>query len=84
MESGTLIAILAFAGVVVTALGGLVGVLFKRIAEVESRVEAAEARAKAAENRTDRLWMWARKLLNLYYTHRMPGAPDPDPLPDDD
>lgn len=57
-------------GVVVTALCALVGHLYVRVGRLE-RI-----------NR--RLWAWARKHLDLYYRHRQPGAPDPDPLPDDE
>ena len=81
MEVGV---VLTFAGVVVVALGALVGVLFKRISDVEQRVLVAEDRARLAERHTDRLWSWARALLDMYYRYRRDDSPDPPPLPDAD
>ncbi len=40
-------------------------------------------RVTALETREQRLWAWARRHLDLYYRFRVAGAPDPEPLPDD-
>lgn len=61
----------------VTAGGVALGHVYKRLTDVEQEVKAAKA-----QNR--KLWLWARKHVDLYYRHRGPDAPDPDPLPDDD
>lgn len=62
---------------VVSAGGVALGHLYKRLFDVEAEVKSAKA-----QNR--KLWMWARKHIDLYYRFRTDGAPDPDPLPDDD
>lgn len=66
--------VLVLAGVVITALLTVLSVvvaqLYKRVADLEDY------------NR--RLWGHTRYLLDLYYRHRQPGAPDPAPLPDDE
>ena len=58
----------------ITAGGGALGHVYKRLDEVED--ELGRVRKQNRE-----LWTWARKLLDLYYRHRSPGAPDPDPMP---
>ena len=72
---------LAVVGVIITAGLGLVGVLlgqlYARLAKLEARVGAATAYNRA-------LWLWARKHIDLYYTHRRTGSPDPDPIPVED
>ncbi|MBK7823378.1 MAG: hypothetical protein IPJ61_20545 [Tessaracoccus sp.] len=47
--------------------------------------ELKDVRERVAEleTREQRLWAWARRHLDLYYRYRQPGAPDPEPLPDD-
>ena len=62
---------------VVTAGGVALGHVYKRLSDVEAEVKSAKA-----QNR--KLWLWARKHVDLYYRHRTAGAPDPDPLPDDE
>jgi hypothetical protein len=62
---------------IVGVFGTLIGVLFNRVSHLENRVENAEDYAK-------KLWIWARALLDLYYRHRGPNAPEPNPLPERD
>lgn len=76
-------AVLTFAGVVVAALGALVGVLFKRLSDLEARVRLAESKVKASESYTRRLWLWAKFVIDLYYRHRVDGAPEPPPIPEE-
>lgn len=67
---GSSAAVLALAGV-------MFGLLFARIAKLEARLGRGER-----YNR--RMWEWARKHVDLYYTHRRPGSPDPEPIPSED
>ena len=70
----------ATAAVIVGALGfvgTLSTVVLHRLSELEKRVNRAEG-----YNR--RLWAYTRRLQDLYYLHRRPGSPDPDPLPEED
>lgn len=62
---------------VITAGGVALGHVYKRLSDVEAEVKSVKA-----QNR--KLWLWARKHVDLYYRHRLEGAPDPDPLPDDE
>ncbi len=71
------VVITALGAIVVAAIaagGGALGHVYRRLDEVED--ELGRVRKQNRE-----LWMWARKLLDLYYSHRGPGAPDPDPMP---
>ena len=71
------VVITALGAIVVAAIAAGVGALghvYKRLDEVED-----ELRLVRKQNRE--LWAWARKLLDLYYRHRGPDAPDPDPMP---
>lgn len=77
-------AVLTFAGVVVASLGALIGYLFKRLSDLESRVQQAEAKVKASEAYTRQLWLWAKYVIDLYYRHRVDGAPEPPPIPEED
>lgn len=65
---------LILAGVVITALLTVLSVV---VAQLYTRVSNLEDYQR-------RLWAYARYLLDLYYRHRQPGAPDPVPLPEDD
>jgi hypothetical protein len=67
----------ALLGALLTLLGVLIGQLWGRLTALEARMESA-----TAYNR--RLWEWARAHLDLYYRHRMVGAPDPRPIPVED
>lgn len=66
MTEQTLIALLGVIGLVgaatVTAVGVILGLLWKRIATLE------------ASERD--LWWWARVIADLYYRHRRDNAPD--------
>ena len=74
-------AIIAAMGAIVVAAiaagGGALGHVYRRLDEVEAELEGVRA-----HNR--RLWVWARKHLDLYYRHRSDGAPDPDPIPEEE
>ena len=48
-----------------------------------TRLREIEKRLSEVENDNRTLWSYCRRLLDLYYRHRQPGAPDPDPLPDE-
>ena len=61
----------------ITFFGILAGWMLKRLNSLETRV-------RKSEQYNRRMWMWARRHVDLYYRHRVPGAPDPDPLPHDD
>lgn len=63
-------------GAVVTFFGVLYGHLSARLSTLED--DLASSRSYNRE-----MWMYCRRLLDLYYRHRQPGAPDPDPLPDE-
>ncbi|MBL5972426.1 MAG: hypothetical protein D3X82_01250 [Candidatus Leucobacter sulfamidivorax] len=66
MTESTLVALFAALGVVgaaaVTAVGVILGLLWRRIAHLE-----ADGRA---------VWWWARIIADMYYRHRRDGAPD--------
>jgi len=51
--------------------------MFKRLHSLEGRVRESERYNRG-------LWLWARRLMDMYYRHRVPDSPDPDPLPVDD
>lgn len=76
MTEPTLIAFLAALGVVgasaVTAVGVVLGLLWRRIAKLETRERAT--------------WWWARAIADLYYRYRRDGAPDlpPPPTPEEE
>jgi len=74
-------AALSVISAVIVALMALMGVL---MGQLWSRLSALEARVGKATEYNHRLWEWARKMLDLYYRHRRPGSPDPDPIPIDD
>ncbi len=47
------------------------------------RLRKVEDRLAAVETDYRDLWYYTRRLLDLYYRHRQPNAPDPEPLPDE-
>lgn len=71
MTETAIIALLGALGVIgaaaVTAVGVVLGLLWKRIAKLE-----------ASERET---WWWARVIADLYYRYRREGAPDLPPPP---
>lgn len=71
MNDTALVALVAALGVVgaaaITAVGVVLGLLYKRIAKLE-----------AAERAT---WWWARICADLYYRFRREGSPDLPPPP---
>ncbi|WP_372595683.1 hypothetical protein [Actinotalea sp.] len=73
-------AILGLVGVLTVGVLSLVGVL---IGQLWSRMASLEKRVSASAEYNRRLWLWARKHIDLYYRHRAVGAPDPDPIPED-
>lgn len=52
-----------------------------RLEELGDRVEKLEGDLRIEREYNRRLWDYCRRLLDLYYRHRTPGSPDPDPLP---
>lgn len=66
-----------FIAVAVAALG-LLGVISGHIL---TRVHRLEAAVDEAHQVNRNLWHYTRRLLDLYYRHRVAGAPDPPPLP---
>lgn len=58
-------------------LGVVSGHILTRVRALESDLAAARAYNRA-------LWAYCRRLLDLYYQHRSPGSPDPEPVPDGD
>ena len=69
--------IAAMGAIVVAAIAAGVGAL----GHVYRRLDEVEAELVRVHKQNRELWAWARKLLDLYYRHRGPGAPDPDPMP---
>ncbi|WP_449279619.1 hypothetical protein [Leucobacter sp. GX0328] len=67
----TLAAVLALLGVLgaaaITAVGVILGLMWRRITHLE-----ADGRA---------VWWWARAIADLYYRHRRADAPDLPPPP---
>lgn len=72
---------LAAAAVVLTALLGLMGVL---LGQLYARIARLEGVVTSTRDYNHRLWQWARAHLDLYYRHRVPGSPDPAPIPTED
>lgn len=65
-----------------TAAGlALLGVLSGHIL---TRVHRLEDELDQARRYNRELWAYCRRLIDLYYRHRVPGAPDPDPLPEEE
>lgn len=71
MTEQSLIALVAALGVVgaaaVTAVGVVLGLLYRRIAKLEER-----------DRKT---WWWARLVVDMYYKYRRTDAPDLPPPP---
>lgn len=58
----------------ITVGGVLLGHLYKRLNDVE--IELRDARVYNL-----RMWSWARRHIELYYSYRREGSPDPEPIP---
>lgn len=58
----------------ITFGGVFLGHLYKRMNDVE--IELRDARAYNL-----RLWSWARRHIELYYSYRCEGAPNPEDIP---
>ena len=67
----------ALGAIVVAAIAAGVGAL----GHVYNRLDEVEDELRLVRKQNRELWAWARKLLDLYYRHRGPDAPDPDPMP---
>lgn len=71
MSEPALLAIIAAIGAIgaaaVGAFGVVLGLLWRRIAKLETRERA--------------IWWWARAIADMYYRHRKPDAPDLPPPP---
>lgn len=72
---------IALAGVILTALLSVFGVM---IGQLYARVARLEGEVKDERDYTWQLWQWARAHIDLYYRHRKTGAPDPHPIPERD
>lgn len=72
--------IAAMGAIVVAAIAAGVGAL----GHVYRRLDEVEAELARVHKQNRELWTWARKLLDLYYRHRGPDAPDPEPMPHED
>lgn len=70
----TVVALITALGVVgaaaVTAVGVVLGMLYRRIAKLETRER--------------RIWWWARICADMYYRYRRDGTPDLPPIPGDE
>lgn len=74
----TLLTVAGSVIVAVIAAGGVaIGHLWGRVHQLEDEVRRAREQNRG-------LWAYCRRLLDLYYRHRTPGSPDPEPLPDVD
>ena len=69
-------ALVAVAGALLALLGVLSG-------HILHRVNGLEDDLRDAQDFNRRLWHYTRRLLDLYYRHRAPGSPDPEPLPEE-
>lgn len=67
-----------------TVLAAVVGAFGVLITQLYVRVHRLEVQVLRARAYNRRLWLWARRHVDLYYRHRVEGAPDPDPIPDED
>lgn len=73
-------ALTATIGVLLAALGASFGYT---ITQLSKRVDSLESEVTRAETYNRKLWNWARKHYDLYYTWRREGSPLPDDLPED-
>lgn len=73
-------AVITGGAVIVGAVVAFFGVLYGHLAH---RLENIEDDLHHAQVYNREMWAYCRRLLDLYYRHRAPGAPDPDPLPDE-
>lgn len=60
---------------IVAASGAWVTTRFGRVAKLERRIDALERRERM-------LWMHTRHVMDMYYRHREPGAPDLPEMPE--
>ena len=67
---------------IITVLVSLVGALFLLVANLFVRMGKIEGDLRSQRDYSNRLWAYCRYLLDLYYQHRKPGAPEPGPLPE--
>lgn len=58
---------------------GLLGVL---VSKIFIRLRHVEDALRAEQDYSQLLWNYCRRLLDLYYRHRKPDAPDPEGLPE--
>lgn len=76
--------LLALLVAAIPVLGGLAGHTIRRINAVEAQVVDARGEVTRARAYNRKLWLYTRELLDLYYRHRTPDAPNPPPLPEED
>lgn len=76
----TIPAVIAGGAAIVTAITALFGVMYGHLS---GRLTALEDDLGQARSYNREMWMYCRRLLDLYYRHRGPEGPDPDPLPDE-
>ncbi len=79
-----LTAIVAIVVAAVPVLGVVAGHTVRRLNDVEAQVVAARDETSRARAYNRRLWVYTRDLIDLYYRHRTPDAPNPPPLPEED
>lgn len=77
IDPGVIAAAATLLAALIAIVGVIIGQMWVRLAALEERVEKV-----TQQNR--RLWLWARKHIDLYYTWRRPDAPDPDAIPSED
>ena len=72
---------------IIAALGAIVAAAIagagSSLGHVYKRLDVVEAELGRVRKQNHELWVWARMHLDLYYRHRGPDAPDPDPMPED-
>lgn len=73
-------AVITGGAVIIAAVVALFGVLYGHLS---SRIGALEDNLEDERSYNRRLWSYCRYLIDLYYRHRGPGAPELDPMPDE-
>lgn len=71
-------ALITVIGTILATSITLIGVLSFHVL---TRVHKLEEEVEEAQDYNHRLWWYCRRLLDMYYRHRSPGSPDPDPIP---
>lgn len=61
---------------------GVLGVMGTLLAQTMTRVSRLEGEIKIANSQINRLWLYCRGLIDLYYRYRRDGSPEPPPMND--